>query len=180
MKTYETPIHGCLLIETEPFLDFRGGFEEAFNRDSFRELGLPEDWAQDNISVSKSGVIRGLHMQSQNAQGKLIRCIRGTVWDVVVDARPDSPTFMQWHAVHLNQDYPHAFYLPPGTLHGFAALEDNSTIYYKCTTVYDRSCDGGVRYDDPDLQIPWPVKRPVVSLKDQHLPRLVDYLDGLK
>lgn len=172
-----TNVNDCVLIDSPIFRDDRGMFAEAFQIKHFGEIGLPTVWPQDNISSSQKLVIRGLHIQRKNPQGKLVRCTNGLIWDVCLDLRPLSPTFMKHHAVML---YPgRAMYLPPGTAHGFLALEPHSSIYYKCTTLYDRDTDGGVNPFDPELNIKWPAPEigAIMSEKDRALPMAAKWLE---
>ena len=135
---------------------------------------MPVEWPQDNISNSNKGVLRGLHIQKTNPQGKLVRCIRGKILDVCLDLRRDSPTFLKHTAVILD-DPSKALYCPPGTAHGFFAIEE-SMIYYKCTSFYDKSSDGGIWAHDPELNIDWPAAHSIMSDKDMSLPKLEEFL----
>lgn len=172
------------LLEIFPriFADERGFFLETFHQkkfsDAFEAVGfsLPPDFVQDNQSFSTKGVIRGLHIQHvPHSQGKLIRVPRGEVLDIVVDLRHRSKTFGSVVTVVLSEERQNALYIPPGFLHGFAALED-SILAYKCTNFYQQKAEAGVRWDDPELGIDWRVTDPLVSLKDQALPLLKDFL----
>lgn len=176
LKVSETSIDGCLIIETSLFEDMRGVFLETWNRRDFLEAGLPTEWPQDNFSSSHKNVIRGLHIQRRNPQGKLVRCIQGAVLDLCLDVRPDSPTFQRIHMERLEEGK--ALYLPPGTAHGFLALEEPSVVYYKCTTLYDRESDGGINWMDDDLNIHWWKNRDktISSEKDRNLPGLRAWL----
>ena len=182
MKTFDTKISGVKLIKSDSNEDDRGFFQEAWHKDKFEALGLPIEWPQDNVSTSFHGVIRGLHIQKGTPQGKLIRCLFGVVWDVWVDLRKESPTFKKWEAITLNYLSHEAIYLPPGLAHGFLAIQHPSVVAYKCTTVYDKESDGGIRWDDPELAIEWPLAEglvPIVSVKDTRLPTLDEYLKTL-
>lgn len=176
VKIERTKVEGCLSIVSGLFQDNRGDFMETWNRGAFMKLGLPIDWPQDNISSSRDRVLRGLHVQRMRPQGKLVRCLRGAIWDVCVDVRKDSPTFLQWHAELLTGCK--ALYCPPGTAHGFLALEPDSLVYYKCTTLYDKDSDGGVNPFDQELNIPWPSRAGMLSSKDKDLPSLREWLAG--
>lgn len=174
-----TKVDGCVVLEATPFEDHRGTFVESWNRDDFLKADLPVHWAQDNVSTSHAGVVRGLHIQRRNPQGKLVRCLSGAVLDLCLDLRQDSPSFLKWHMQRLEDGT--AMYLPPGTAHGFLALEPNSVVYYKCTTLYDRESDGGVNWRDPELDIHWWASatddRPIMSEKDRKLPGVRAWLD---
>jgi len=168
-----TPIKGLLVVTPRVFPDERGFFIETFKESDFRKAGIDERFVQDNHSRSSRGTLRGLHFQrAPYAQGKLVRATRGRLWDVAVDLRPGSPTFKQWHGVELSEENRIMFYIPAGFAHGFVALEDNTELQYKCTSEYNQASDGGVRWDDPELAIAWPVADVLVSAKDAALPYL--------
>lgn len=169
MQVQRTPIEGLIELIPRIFEDERGYFFESYNKPLFASLGLPMDFVQDNQSFSVKGVLRGLHMQNEPfAQGKLVRVISGQVLDVAVDLRPDSPTFGQYQTFLLDARLANMAYIPEGFAHGFVALED-SIFSYKCTNVYNKTAESGIRWDDPDLNIDWGVKNPIVSEKDQEL-----------
>lgn len=175
MEFEKGPIDGLMIIQHKSWEDKRGAFMEMYNRDLFRENGIREQFVQDNLSVSKKGVLRGLHAQGgAQAQGKLVRVIKGRVWDVAVDIRVGSPTFGQHHAMELYADRHLSFWIPPGFLHGFLCLEDDTLFTYKVTGFYDPSGELGVRYDDPALDIAWPELNSthIISEKDLALPLL--------
>jgi dTDP-4-dehydrorhamnose 3,5-epimerase len=167
-------LEGVVLVEPRVFGDERGFFLETFREDRYREALLQEGqrFVQDNHSRSSRGVLRGLHFQTRRPQGKLLRCVRGEIYDVAVDLRPDSPRFGEWIAVTLSAENKHQLYVPPGYAHGFQVVSDSADVEYKCTDYYDPEGEGGIRWDDPTLAIPWPVADPVVSAKDRALPLL--------
>jgi len=168
-------VPGVILIEPQSFPDDRGYFFESFKASDFQKAGLPTLFAQDNFSFSKKGVIRGLHYQkSPKAQGKLISVIKGRAWDVAVDIRQESETFLKWVAMELDDRNHALLYIPPGFAHGFLALSNDVHLMYKCTSEYDPQADRGIRWDDPDIAIPWPIKKPILSIKDQQLPYVQD------
>ncbi len=172
-----TPIEGLLVIEPKVFADERGFFMESFKASDFAAFGVTQNFVQDNHSKSKKGVIRGLHFQrAPHAQGKLVRVVRGSAWDVAVDLRKDSPTFGRWYAQVLSADNHLLFWIPEGFAHGFLALEDDTELLYKCTTEYDQPSDGGIRWNDLDIHVAWPEigVSPILSAKDAALPRLKD------
>jgi dTDP-4-dehydrorhamnose 3,5-epimerase len=171
-----TSVLGAMTIEFKPHEDERGQFFETFNQRTFEAYGLPFEFVQDNLSRSKKNVVRGLHMQRENPQGKMVICLSGAVQDVCVDLRPWSPSFKRVSSVVLDSRKNTAFYVPPGCAHGFAALTDDAMLYYKCTTAYDKQSDGGIFWNDPEISIPWMVESPIVSEKDSKLPMLKDYL----
>lgn len=167
-------LEGVVLVEPRVFGDERGFFLETFREDRYGEelLEAGQRFVQDNHSRSSRGVLRGLHFQTRRPQGKLLRCVRGEIYDVAVDVRRGSPQFGQWIAVTLSAENKHQLYVPPGYAHGFQVLSDSADVEYKCTDYYDPEGEGGVRWDDPALAIPWPVANPVVSDKDRSLPLL--------
>jgi dTDP-4-dehydrorhamnose 3,5-epimerase len=164
-------IPDVILIAPKVFPDDRGYFFESFKASDFEKANLPTHFVQDNFSFSKKNVIRGLHYQKEpKPQGKLVSVLKGGVWDVAVDIRRESPTFLKWVAAELN-DQNHAMqYVPPGFAHGFLALTDDVHLLYKCTNEYDPQADAGIRWDDPDIAITWPISNPIVSEKDSILP----------
>jgi len=167
----QTDIHDVMRIEPRVFEDGRGFFLESFKESPFVEAGITDRFVQDNHSQSQMGTIRGLHYQvDPYAQGKLVRVTRGRVWDVAVDLRPLSPTFKRWVAEELSADNFRMLYIPAGFAHGFVALEDDTDFFYKCTAEYDAASERGIRWNDPDLALPWPVEVPLVSERDQALP----------
>lgn len=168
-------IPGLVLIQGRKFADDRGYFKELFKQSEYGALGDYE-FVQDNFSVSKKGAVRGLHYQMPPyAQGKLIQVLKGSVYDVAVDIRKSSPTFGKWIGVELSAENDKMFFIPPGFAHGFVALEDDTYFLYKCTAEYDKASEAGIRYDDPELAIDWPLQEGlVVSEKDLELPYLKD------
>ena len=166
-------IPDVILIEPKIFPDDRGFFIESFKASDFEKAGLPNYFTQDNFSFSKKNVIRGLHYQKNpHAQGKLVSVLNGCIWDVAVDIRKESPTFLRWIAVELKDKNHHMVYIPPGFAHGFLALSDDVQLLYKCTDEYAPTADAGIRWEDPDIGIPWPVENPIVSEKDRLLPHI--------
>lgn len=164
-------IPGLILVEPRVFDDERGVFLETYKESDFRAAGISERFVQDNVSVSSRGVVRGLHMQvAPSAQGKLVSVAAGAVFDVAVDVRPDSATYGRWQAVELTAGDHRALYIPPGFAHGFQALEDDTRLSYKCTAEYDRAAERGIRWDDGELAITWPLSEVLVSEKDRELP----------
>lgn len=148
---------------------------ETFRADSFKALGLPEYFLQDNLSKSSKGIVRGLHFQAPPFdQGKLVTAVYGSVLDVVVDIRKASPTFGQTRSFLLSDEDPCFVFVPPGFAHGFSVLSETALFHYKCTNVYDKASEGGILWNDPDLNIDWKVEEALVSDKDQILPRLRD------
>ena len=152
----ETPIEGLFVIEPTVFGDARGFFMETYAKRDFDAMaGSPVDFVQDNHSKSRRGVLRGLHFQTQHAQGKLIRVVAGAVYDVAVDLRAGSPTYGRWHGVELSAENKRQFYVPAGFAHGFLTLADDTEFLYKCTDYYHPEFDGGVRWNDPQIGVDW-------------------------
>ncbi len=172
MKVIETTIPGVLLIEPKVFGDSRGFFLETFHLDRYIAAGIPSPFVQDNHSHSAKSVLRGLHFQKQYPQGKLVYVTSGTVFDVAVDIRKDSPTFGKWVGVTLSADKHQQFYVPAGFAHGFCVLSDTADFHYKCTDYYHPEDEGCIRWDDPDIGIQWPITNPTLSAKDANAPYL--------
>ncbi|MFA5113839.1 MAG: dTDP-4-dehydrorhamnose 3,5-epimerase [Candidatus Margulisiibacteriota bacterium] len=175
-KFTRSPLPGLLIIEPQVFADDRGFFLEFYNRDEFARHGLTEPFVQDNHSRSKKGVLRGLHYQiNPSPMGKLVKCLRGKIFDVGVDVRKGSPTWGKYYSDVLTGDNHKMLYLPPGFAHGFLALEDDSEVIYACTGVYSAQAERAVAWNDPGLGIKWPVDqvgKVVVSDRDRQHPGL--------
>ncbi len=168
-------IPDIILIKPIFFSDDRGFFLETYKESDFFKAGIDVRFVQDNHSMSGNGVLRGLHYQKEPfAQGKLIRCIRGEICDVAVDIRKESPWYGKWIAVNLSEDNRLMLYIPPGFAHGFCVLSDVAEILYKTTSEYSPQHDRGIIWNDPELNIDWPIHNPVLSLKDAALPFLKD------
>ncbi|MEI2456149.1 MULTISPECIES: dTDP-4-dehydrorhamnose 3,5-epimerase [Lysobacter] len=174
MKVIETDLPGCVVIEPQVFGDARGFFYESFNQDKLAAHGLNPRFVQGNVSSSARGVLRGLHYQWPNPQGKYVSVLEGEVWDVAVDIRRGSPHYGRWTAAVLSAENKRHLWIPEGFAHGFAVLSERAVFSYLCTHVYDAKADAGVRWDDPDLAIDWPVSEPGLSAKDAVAPRLKD------
>ena len=166
MKVETTPLEGVLLITPQVFGDDRGFFMETYNAAKTADQGLPEFFVQDNHSRSSKGVLRGLHYQYPQWQGKLVRAISGEIFDVAVDIRRDSPTYGQWFGAILNDENKQQLYVPPGFAHGFCVVSDIADVAYKCTSDYRPEQDVGIRWNDPDIAVEWPIKEPLISDKD--------------
>lgn len=170
----ETALPGVLVIEPVVHGDSRGFFLETWKDNQYRDFGIRETFVQDNHSRSGKNVLRGVHLQRKNPQGKLVRVARGAVYDVAADINPRSPTFRRWVGVELNDTNLWQLYVPPGYAHGFCVLSDMVDFLYKVTAYYDRADEIGVRWDDPDLAIAWPIQTPLLSERDKMLPLLRD------
>ena len=174
LKVIETALPGVVIIEPQVFGDARGYFVETWNQDAYRQAGLDLTFVQDNLSSSARGVLRGLHYQLPNGQGKLVSCVQGEVFDVAVDLRRGSPTFGRWVGVTLTPENARRFYVPPDFAHGFQVVSETALFTYKCTDIYNKVAEGSVRWDDPAIGINWPVADPTLSDKDQTAPLLAD------
>jgi dTDP-4-dehydrorhamnose 3,5-epimerase len=170
-----TTLPGVMLIETKLFSDNRGFFTESYKHSDFSQAGIPEIFVQDNFSFSVRGVLRGLHYQkAPYAQAKLVFVTRGEIFDVAVDIRKQSPTYGQWTGAALSGDSGRMLYIPCGFAHGFCVLSPEAYVTYKVTAEYNPALDRGIIWNDPDVQIAWPVKDPLLSPKDAGLPFLRD------
>lgn len=174
-------VEGCGMLTYDRYNDDRGFFQELYNRKACASdrIPFPWSWAQDNVSASWAGVLRGFHVQRDNPQGKLVTCLTGRIMDVCLDVRPKSPTFLKMTRVILDGLIPQSFYLPPGTAHAFISLTD-CVVHYKCTTPYDKNSDGGINAMSPEVAMVWPPGNFIRSDKDRCLPNLVDYINLLK
>jgi dTDP-4-dehydrorhamnose 3,5-epimerase len=167
MEFIESPLKGVIVIKPKVFEDARGYFFESYNRDAFAQAGLNMNFVQDNQSLSQRGVLRGLHFQNNpHAQGKLVRVINGSVYDVAVDIRKSSPTYGKWFGMELTEKNKAMMYIPEGFAHGFVTLEDNTIFSYKCTNVYNKASEDCLLWNDPDIGINWQLNDPLLSEKD--------------
>jgi len=174
VRVRKTDLDGCLLIEPQVFGDDRGFFYEAWHAQRFAEQGLPLKFVQSNVSSSSQGVLRGLHYQWPNPQGKLVSVLEGEVYDVAVDIRIGSPQFGRWTAAILSGENKRQLWIPEGFAHGFVVLSERALFGYLCTAHYDREADAGIRWNDAALAIDWPVSAPLLSDKDARAPFLQD------
>lgn len=176
MNVVETELAGVLILEPKVFGDARGFFLESWNRQTMADNGLAMDFVQDNHSRSARGVLRGLHYQLENPQGKLVRVTQGAVFDVAVDIRRSSPHFGKWVGVELSSENHRMLWIPPGFAHGFMVLSETADFLYKCTTLYHPPSDRSLRWNDPEIGIAWPsaAGAPLLSAKDEAAPLLAD------
>ncbi len=174
MNVIDTPLPGCKVIEPRVFGDPRGAFFEVWNSQRYAEAGLDFPVVQSNVSVSQQNVLRGLHYQWPNPQGKLVNVLQGEVWDVAVDIRRGSPHFGRWTAVLLSAENRRQFWIPEGFAHGFVVLSESAVFSYLCSAHYDATADAGLRWNDARLAIDWPVAEPLLSDKDARAPFLCD------
>lgn len=172
----KTFIEGLLIIEPDVFGDNRGWFSESYNSEKFANNNVHIVFQQDNHSFSKQrGVLRGLHFQNNpKAQTKLVRCTRGKIWDVAVDLRKNSSTYLKWFGVELSEDNHKMLLIPQGFAHGFVTLTDNSEVQYKVDNLYSKQHDRSIRFDDKQIGIEWPIDNPILSDKDINAPYLID------
>ncbi|REG78353.1 dTDP-4-dehydrorhamnose 3,5-epimerase [Marinomonas pollencensis] len=177
MNLIKTDVEGAFIIEPKVFGDERGFFLETFQAERYKEqLGIDLDFVQDNHSRSGKNVLRGLHFQKTRPQGKLVRVVRGEVFDVAVDIRKDSPTYGKWAGVYLTEENKRQFWVPPGLAHGFVVLSDVADFEYKCTDYYDPSDEGCLMWNDPTVAIEWPEGiEPILSYKDKFGLQLKDF-----
>ena len=174
MQKLPTKLEGPVLLEPVVHGDSRGSFHETFREDRLAELGISETWVQDNHSRSAQGVLRGMHFQLGRGQAKLVRCARGTVLDVVVDIRSESPTYGQWEGVELDDERHLQLYVPVGFAHGFCVLSESADVLYKCSSYYDPEQERTIAFDDPEIGIEWPDLELTVSERDRAAPPLAD------
>lgn len=174
MNIKETKLSGVLILEPKVFTDDRGYFFETWNSTRYEQAGIPGPFVQDNISFSKKGILRGLHFQYPQPQGKLIQVLSGEVVDIVVDIRVGSPTYGQWLSEVLSKSNHRQIYVPPGFAHGYCATSEAALFSYKCTDFYNPATEHGIIWNDPDIGIEWPIAQPVLSTKDAIYPRLKD------
>jgi dTDP-4-dehydrorhamnose 3,5-epimerase len=174
MRLLPVPLAGLLCFEPQVFGDERGFFQEIWNRERYAGFGLDKDFVQDNIARSQRGVLRGLHFQNPNAQGKLVWALQGEVFDVTVDIRRSSPTFGQWFGIYLSAANHRQLYVPPGFAHGYAVTSETVLFAYKCTDFYRPATQQAVRWNDPAIGIKWPIGEPILSPKDQAAPLLAE------
>ena len=175
MNVIKSKLNDCVIIEPKVFGDERGFFLESFQAERYTsEAGITLPFVQDNHSRSSKSVLRGLHFQKTKPQGKLVRVVRGQVYDVAVDIRKGSPTYGQWEGLILSEENKTQLWVPPGFAHGFVVLSDTADFEYKCTDFYDPSDEGSILWNDSDLDIPWPVDNPILSNKDASADRLAD------
>ena len=168
-----------VMVEPDVFTDARGYFCQTWSRPAYHAAGLAETFVQDNVSRSQRGVLRGLHFQNPLPQAKLVYVLEGCVLDVAVDIRRGSPTFGRWHGVELSAANHRQLFIPEGFAHGFCVLSESALVAYKCSQVYRPDCDAAIRWSDPEIGIEWPIRKPILSVKDESAPFLQDIMDQL-
>jgi len=174
MNVKETRLSGVLIVEPDVFADKRGFFLETWSTTRYEQAGIPGPFVQDNASFSSKGILRGLHFQHPQSQGKLVQILSGEVVDVAVDIRVGSPTFGQWVSERLSETNHRQLYVPAGFAHGYCVTSETALFSYKCTDFYNPATEGSISWNDPDLGIDWPVAEPILSPKDADCPRLKD------
>jgi dTDP-4-dehydrorhamnose 3,5-epimerase len=179
MKFTPTDLPEVILIEPDVFRDARGFFLESYHEGKYSKGGIEGRFVQDNHSYSVKGTLRGLHAQDRKPQGKLVRAAKGEMFDVAVDIRLGSPRFGRWVGVHLSGDNFRQLYIPPGFAHGFCVMSDEVHVEYKCTDFYDAQAELAIRWNDPEIEIAWPLSDPIISAKDKAAPLLRDLRDRL-
>ncbi len=170
----QTEIPDLVLLEATAHGDERGFLVESFREDVWAEHGVIGPFVQDNHSRSAKGILRGLHFQTSPGQAKLVRCVRGAIWDVAVDLRRDSPTYRRWEGVELSDENHRQLFVPVGFAHGFCVLSDVADVSYKLTSLYDPDTEAGIRWDDPDVGVDWPISDPQLSERDKVAPALTE------
>jgi dTDP-4-dehydrorhamnose 3,5-epimerase len=175
----ETELDGLVLVEPEVHGDERGFLVETFRAEAWRELGVEAEFVQDNQSRSGRGTLRGLHFQTSPGQAKLVRCMRGRIFDAVVDVRRGSPTFGRWEGHELDDESHRQLYIPVGFAHGFCVLSETADVAYRLSNYYDPATEAGIAWDDPDVGIEWPLEDPILSERDRNAPRLAEIADEL-
>jgi dTDP-4-dehydrorhamnose 3,5-epimerase len=178
-RRLDTEISDVALIEPEVHGDERGFMVETFRAETWRECGADAEFVQENHSRSGRGILRGIHFQTSPGQAKLVRCARGRIWDLVVDLRRDSPTYRQWEAHELDDESHRQLFVPVGFGHGFCVLSDAADVTYKLSSYYDPETEAGIRWDDPDLAVGWPIQHPQLSDRDSLAPTLAEIADDL-
>jgi dTDP-4-dehydrorhamnose 3,5-epimerase len=179
VKFSTTPLPGVVLIEPTVFQDDRGFFMEVYHAEKYAAAGISLAFVQDNHSHSVRGTLRGLHAQRENAQGKLVRALTGEIFDVAVDIRRGSPTYGKWFGATLSADNKKVLYVPPQFAHGFVVTSDTADVEYKCTALYLPKAEFSLRWNDPAVNIQWPIQTPLLSPKDAAAPLLADLGDAL-
>jgi dTDP-4-dehydrorhamnose 3,5-epimerase len=178
-RRLETKLDGVVLLEPEVHGDERGFLLESFSVGAWTELGVDVEFIQDNHSRSRGGILRGLHFQTRPGQAKLVRCMRGRIWDVAVDLRRDSPTYGSWEGHELDDERHRQLFVPVGFAHGFCVLSEIADVHYKLSSYYDPATEAGIAWDDPTVGIDWPIANPQLSERDLGAPRLAEVADEL-
>jgi len=179
VERIETEIPDLVLLEATAHGDDRGFLVETFRDDLWRDHGIDVEFVQENQSRSGGGILRGLHFQLRPGQAKLVRCARGTIWDVAVDLRRDSPTYRRWEGVPLSDENHRQLFIPAGFAHGFCVMSEQADVAYKLSSYYDQDAEAGIRWDDPGIGVEWPIQHPQLSDRDKLAPTLAEIADEL-
>ena len=179
VRRLDTEIEDLVLVEPEVHGDDRGFLVETFSAAAWRDAGIEVEFVQDNHSRSRGGILRGLHFQTAPGQAKLVRCLRGKVWDVAVDLRRSSPTYGRWEGHELDDESHRQLFVPVGFAHGFCVLSDVADVHYRLSSYYDPATEAGIAWDDPDVGVEWPLAGPQLSKRDRTAPRLAEIADAL-
>ena len=179
VERIETEIPDLVLLETTAHGDDRGFLVETFRDDLWRDHGIDVEFVRENQSRSGGGILRGLHFQLRPGQAKLVRCARGTIWDVAVDLRRDSPTYRRWEGVPLSDENHRQLFIPAGFAHGFCVMSEQADVAYKLSSYYDQDTEAGIRWDDPGVGVEWPIQHPQLSDRDKLAPTLAEIADDL-
>jgi dTDP-4-dehydrorhamnose 3,5-epimerase len=174
MKVTSTPLQGLMVLELDCFTDDRGFFLETYHEQRYKEAGIKDHFVQDNQSRSKKGVLRGLHFQVKRPQAQIVTVMRGHIFDVGVDLRKNSETFGKWYGVELSDDGTQQIYMPPGFAHGFCVLSDYADLHYKVSRFYDPGDEGGLLWNDPSVDVQWPIMTYQISERDSCYPQLIE------
>jgi dTDP-4-dehydrorhamnose 3,5-epimerase len=180
MEKIDTPLKDLFLIKPKIFHDYRGFLFESYNKKKFEDLGISTVFVQDNHSHSVKNTIRALHFQKNPPQAKLVRSVTGKIWDVAVDLRPDSPTFSKWFGQELSDENNLIMYIPAGFAHGFCALSEKADVLYRLSSIYNPQSECGIIWNDPDIDIKWPVTDPILSDRDKKNPTFKSYINSMK
>lgn len=172
VRRIETEIPDLVLLEATAHGDERGFLVESFRDDRWRDLGVDVQFVQENHSRSRGGILRGLHFQLRPGQAKLVRCVRGAIWDVAVDLRRDSPTYRRWEGYQLDDRNQRQLFVPGGFAHGFCVMSEEADVHYKLSSYYDPETEAGIRWDDPEIAVGWPIEQPQLSDRDRSAPLL--------
>jgi dTDP-4-dehydrorhamnose 3,5-epimerase len=178
-RRLNTELDGVVLIEPEVHGDERGFLVETFRGDEWRDLGVEVEFVQENHSRSGRNILRGLHFQTSPGQAKLVRCLRGRIWDVAVDLRRDSATYGRWEGFELDDEGHRQLLVPVGFAHGFCVLSETADVAYKLSSLYDPDTEAGIAWDDPEVAVEWPIAEPQLSERDRNAPRLAEIADSL-
>ena len=178
-RRLDTGVEGVVLVEPEVHGDERGFLVETYSAVAWRDAGIDVEFVQDNHSRSGANILRGLHFQTDPGQAKLVRCLRGRIWDVAVDLRRDSPTYRRWEGYELDDERHRQLFVPVGFAHGFCVMSESADVAYRLSSYFDPETEAEIAWDDPDIGIEWPISEPILSERDRSAPRLAEVADEL-